>query len=132
VAVWEANHHLGRLSTYFVLSELFGELSDFDQLSKGPVEIGSDVWIGTRSLVLSGARIGDGAVIAAGSIVVDDIPPYAIALGSPAKVVRYRFPEDVRERLAALRWWDWDEGRIHANRFLFERDLTPEMLDRVT
>ncbi len=84
--------------------------------TKGDVVIGSDVWIGIEAMILSGVRIGDGAVIGARSVVAHDVPPYAIAAGNPARVIRMRFPEDIVRRLLALRWWDWDVPTVE--RFL--------------
>lgn len=80
--------------------------------SKGKVTIGNDVWVGTEALILSGVTIGDGAVIGARTVVTRDVPPYAIVSGSPAKVVKYRFPEPVIQRLLAVRWWAWDEAQV--------------------
>ena len=76
---------------------------------KGDITIGNDVWIGINTLVLSGSTIGDGAVIGAGSVVRGRIPAYAIAVGSPCRVVMYRFKPDDVSALLALRWWDWPE-----------------------
>lgn len=70
--------------------------------------IGNEAYIGAGSYVKRGVTIGDGAVIGARSVVTRDIPPYAIAVGSPARVLKYRFPESVIERLLTLRWWDYD------------------------
>jgi Bacterial transferase hexapeptide (six repeats) len=80
--------------------------------SKGDVRIGNDVWIGMGALILSGVTIGDGAVIAARAVVSRDVPPYAIAAGNPARIVRMRFPDDVIRKLLRLRWWDWDIDRV--------------------
>lgn len=82
--------------------------------SKGPVIIGNDVWIGIGAMILSGVRIGDGAVISAGAVVTKDIPPYAIAGGNPAKVIRNRFPPEQVEAFLRIRWWDWPDDRVHA------------------
>jgi acetyltransferase-like isoleucine patch superfamily enzyme len=76
-------------------------------LPEGDIIIGSDVWIGRDVILLSGVCIGDGAVIGAGSVVTRDVLPYSISAGNPARHVRYRFPEPVREALLAIRWWDW-------------------------
>jgi len=75
--------------------------------SRGPVRIGNDVWIGQRVTIRRGVTIGDGAVIAAGSVVVKDVPPFAIMGGVPARVLRYRFPEPLIERIERVRWWDY-------------------------
>ncbi|MGL3820769.1 CatB-related O-acetyltransferase [Sphingopyxis sp. R3-92] len=68
--------------------------------------VGSDVWIGYRAILMQGITIGHGAVIGAGAVVTRDVPPYAIVAGSPARFIRYRFDEPVREALLASRWWD--------------------------
>lgn len=68
--------------------------------------IGHDVWVGAQSVVLAGVKIGHGAVIAANSVVTKDVPPYAIVGGTPAKIIRYRFSDDVIERLLKAEWWD--------------------------
>jgi virginiamycin A acetyltransferase len=99
--------------------------------SKGPITIGNDVWIGTQCVILSGSTIGDGAVIAANSVVTADIPPYAIAAGSTAKVLRYRFSDAIIERLLNLQWWHWSRSKLEQNRALFEGDLTEDKLDSV-
>ncbi|HOY86671.1 MAG TPA: CatB-related O-acetyltransferase [Methylotenera sp.] len=80
------------------------KIPDFDELS--PVVLGNDVWIGANSLLMSGVSVGDGAVIGAGAIVTKDIPPYAIAVGSPARVFRYRFDEKTVSMLLKLQWWN--------------------------
>lgn len=82
------------------------------------LHIGSDVWIGRGSVFKSTnperpLTIGDGAVIAADSVVVKDVPPYAIVGGNPAKIIKYRFPPDIVEALLRIRWWDWPLERIH-------------------
>ncbi|NBB22844.1 antibiotic acetyltransferase [Runella sp. CRIBMP] len=95
----------------------------------GAVTIGNDVWIGANALVLYNVTIGDGAVIAAGSVVTKDVPPYAIVGGVPAKIIKKRFSEEEIKQLLTLRWWDKDinwlrenaeffsEGRAFLNRF---------------
>ena len=83
--------------------------------TKGDVVIGNDVWVGTGARIFSGVRIGDGAVVGAHSIVAKDIPPYAIAVGNPAKVVKFRFPEATIEKLLQVQWWDWPIEKIREN-----------------
>ena len=80
--------------------------------TKGDVIIGNDVWMGIGVTILSGVTIGDGAVIGAGSLVSRDVPPYAVAVGNPCRVVRDRFSAEQREALLALRWWDWPDGLV--------------------
>jgi phosphonate metabolism protein (transferase hexapeptide repeat family) len=74
--------------------------------------VGHDVWIGHGVTVIAGKKIGTGAVIGSGAVVTKDIPPYAIAVGVPARVVKYRFPKDVIEQLQAIAWWDWDRATL--------------------
>jgi chloramphenicol O-acetyltransferase type B len=82
--------------------------------TKGDVVIGNDVWIGADAVILSGVRIGDGAVVGNNSVVVKDVPPYAIVAGNPARFLKMRFDEATVERLLAIRWWEWDDARIQA------------------
>ncbi|MBN2509695.1 MAG: hypothetical protein JXB03_05435 [Spirochaetales bacterium] len=74
--------------------------------------IGHDVWIGHGATVMAGVSIGTGAVIGAGAVVTKDIPPYAVAVGVPAKVLRYRFAEEQVQALLALAWWDWPREKM--------------------
>jgi len=131
VSIQEYNHRIDRISSFFVSCNLFGESMVEDVESRGPVIIGNDVWLAANVTVASGVRIGDGAVIGANSVVLSDIPPYAVAAGSPAKVLRYRFPPEVVSRLLELQWWNWDEARIQRNRALFSSPLSSELLDKV-
>lgn len=84
--------------------------------SNAVVDIGNDVWIGQGVFIKSGVKIGDGAVIAAHSVVVDDVPAYAIAAGVPAKLKKYRFSSEIIQELKALEWWKYNiqavAGRI--------------------
>jgi acetyltransferase-like isoleucine patch superfamily enzyme len=83
--------------------------------SKGDVVIGNDVWIGRKAMLLSGVSIGNGAVIGAGAVVAKDVPAYAIAVGNPARVVRYRFSPDQISALLSIAWWDWPPEKIRAS-----------------
>lgn len=80
--------------------------------TKGDVIIGSDVWIGAGAVILSGVTIGDGAIIGASSVVAKNIPPYAVAVGNPARVVKYRYNEDTVGKLLKIKWWDWPKDQI--------------------
>jgi len=92
-------------------------------VSKGPVVIGNNVWIGDAAIILSGVNISDGAVIGAGSVVTRDIPPFAVAVGNPARVIKKRFSEKIITQLLQVRWWDWSEEKIARNRYFFELNL---------
>ncbi len=88
-----------------------------------PIHIGNDVFVGMNVTILDGVTIGDGAVIGAGAVVVKDVPPYAIAVGSPARVVRYRFSEETIAKLLRTKWWDWPEEKLReVERSFFDVD----------
>ena len=82
-------------------------------------QIGNDVWIGYGARILGGVKIGDGAIVAAGAMVTQDVPDYAIVGGVPAKVIRYRFTEEQIKKLQEIRWWEKDEQWLekHADKF---------------
>lgn len=90
----------------------FVEQDHFDELPA--VELGNDVWIGARAIILDGIRIGDGAIIGAGAVVTRDIAPYQVCAGVPARSVRSRFSEADIAALESLRWWDWSEPQLRS------------------
>ena len=100
----------------FVHENLFDEYLGIEDCS---VRIGNDVWIGSNVLIKGGVIIGDGAIVAMGAIVTKDVPPYSIVGGIPAKVIRYRFTEDQRNRLERIKWWENDIGWIKNHCELF-------------
>jgi hypothetical protein len=105
-------HRTDLVSTYPLRTLLTPDGRNHDATEKGEIAIGSDVWIGTRAMILSGVTIGHGAVVAAGAVVTRDVPPYAIVAGVPARVLRYRFDADTIERLLAIAWWEWPDERV--------------------
>lgn len=111
------NHPTDRLTTFPIREKLGlpGAGTDGFPCSKGDVVIGNDVWIGFGATIVSGVHIGDGAIVAAGSVVVRSVEPYSIVAGSPAALVRKRFGDATITRLQALRWWDWDDDRVAGN-----------------
>jgi len=80
--------------------------------TKGNIEIGSDVWMGYGSTILSGVVVGDGAVIAAGAMVVRDVEPYMVVGGVPAGPIRTRFIKPAIDELLKIKWWEWPEARV--------------------
>lgn len=84
-----------------------------DHISKGGVEIGNDVWIGHGVFIGDGVKIGDGAVVGAHIVVTRDIPPYAIAVGNPARVIKMRFSDEIVTRFLKLKWWDWPDDKVN-------------------
>lgn len=109
----QADHPLDRPSTYPFRSEHFmTDAPPAEPVTRGPVQIGNDVWVGARAIILSGVTIGDGAVVGAGAVVARDIPAYGIAVGNPAATVRMRFPPEMVAELVRLRWWDWPDEKV--------------------
>lgn len=78
--------------------------------------VGNDVWIGRSALIMPGVSIGDGAIIGSRTVVSKDVPPYAVVVGSPMRIIRYRFTEEQIAALLAIKWWDWSDEKIQ--RFL--------------
>ena len=83
--------------------------------NKGDIVIGNDVWIGYEAVIMSGVKIGDGAIIGTRAVVTKDVPPYTIVGGVPAKPIRRRFDDETIKKLLALCWWNWDDEKIKRN-----------------
>ena len=107
----DVEHYIDHISTYpFKVSYL--QLCEYEAFGKGDIIIDDDVWVGYGATILSGVHIGQGAVVAAGAVVTKDIPPYAIAAGVPAKVVKYRFSEELIEELLKVDFGKLEEGMV--------------------
>ena len=104
-------HHTEFVSTFPFNLELRWGGAGYPH-THGDVVIGNDVFIGRNVTILSGVEIGNGAVIGAGSVVSKDVEPYSVAVGSPAKHVRYRFSKADRDKLRDIKWWNWHEDRV--------------------
>ena len=121
IAVGFAEHPIDRLTSstatfshdfqgWRAYSEKIGrmtgmQIANFDD--RPLTKIGNDVWIGQGAFLKAGVTVGDGAIIAAHAAVVKDVPPYSIVGGIPAKIIRYRFPREIIDRILALKWWDY-------------------------
>lgn len=116
------NHPVNHMSTYINKRLLDGLMTNYKTNEK--TIIGNDVWIGKNVIILGGVTIGNGAVIAAGSVVTKDVPHYHIAAGIPAKTIRQRFSDKVIEELMELEWWNKSEKEIEKLKPLFEKDLS--------
>lgn len=117
------SHFTYRASAYF--ADTSDEADFFAWRREQAVIVGHDVWIGHGAIVLPGRVVGTGAVVGAGAVVTKDVPPYAIVVGNPARVVRMRLDADIAERMQRLAWWDWPHDRLAAALAAF-RALTAE------
>jgi acetyltransferase-like isoleucine patch superfamily enzyme len=119
--VCHADHPTETASTFGIQDRIVKTRTIYEYLrTKGPIVVGNDVWVGTRAIVLSGVRIGDGAIVAAGSVVTKDVPPYAIVAGNPARLIRYRFSEETVAAMCRIRWWDWPLEVIEQEKAAFD------------
>lgn len=103
------NHFTYRASAYGLGAD---ELGFFDRRRSFHVTLGHDVWLGHGAIVLPGVTIGTGAAIGAGAVVTKDVPAFAIAVGNPARIIRFRFPAELRAALIRIAWWDWPRERL--------------------
>ena len=87
------------------------------------IEIGHDVWIGDNVIILEKVKIGSGSIIAAGSVVTKSVDPYTIVGGVPAKKIKDRFNDCLKQELLKLEWWNWSDDKIKENKELFFKDL---------
>jgi acetyltransferase-like isoleucine patch superfamily enzyme len=108
------NHRVDWVTTFPLRIKLGlpGAYTDGHPAAKGDIVIGNDVWIGRGAKVMSGVTVGDGAVIAAWSVVTHDVDPYAIVGGVPARPIRARFPPPTVDALLRIAWWNWPDELI--------------------
>lgn len=111
VFVLGGNHHSDRISTY-PFYNLFANLNKKDSYTNGNIIIGSDVWCGNYSCIMSGVTIGHGSILGAMSVVRKDVEPYSIVIGNPAIVIKKRFSDSDVEKLLQIQWWNWDINKI--------------------
>jgi acetyltransferase-like isoleucine patch superfamily enzyme len=91
--------------------------------SKGDIIIGNDVWIGYEAVILSGVKIGDGAIIGARAVVTKDVEPYSIIVGNPGREVKKRFDDKTIKKLLQIKWWDWPIEKIKENSSFLQGDI---------
>jgi acetyltransferase-like isoleucine patch superfamily enzyme len=121
VAIHASNHPINYMTTY-INSNLFnGELKDLKQEKE--VIIGNDVWIGHKAIILGGVTVGNGAIIAAGSVITKDVEPYTIVAGVPAKVISNRFSPSICKEIENLKWWEMSEDELVKIKPLFFKDF---------
>ncbi|PLX35876.1 MAG: acetyltransferase [Hyphomicrobiales bacterium] len=110
-----ANHPMGGVTAFPFRIFDPATIGDYADLPFKDTVVGNDVWIGSGATIMPGVTIGDGAIIAAASVVTRDVAPYVIVGGNPAEVIRKRFDDQTIADLLALRWWDWPIDVIMAH-----------------
>lgn len=113
--ILNADHNVTTISTFPFRNKLGIGEEPLEGVSKGDIIVGDDVWIGYRATILSGVTIGQGAIVAAGAVVSKDVPPYAIVGGCPARILKYRFSDDVVKKMVKLDYNKLDEEEIRNN-----------------
>ena len=126
--LFAGGHEIGVLSTYPFCQKFLGE---GDAVTNGPIVLDDDVWVGDSAMIMSGVHIGQGAVIGAGAIVTHDIPAYAVAVGAPARVVRYRFNEKIIAKLIQVDYTKLDPEKIKENISILNTQVTEENVDEM-
>ncbi len=124
VAIYALNHPMNHLTTYIGQGLWKGELKKHQ--APQSVKIGSDVWLGHGVIVLAGVEIGDGSVIGAGAVVSKNIPPFTVAVGNPARVIKRRFNDEISALLLKLRWWDMRPDELREFEELFHLDYVAD------
>jgi virginiamycin A acetyltransferase len=116
VYVYNTNHPNNRKSTHPFFYNPSLQVVDAEQVTRRSIDIGNDVWVGQNVIILASVtRIGDGAIIGAGTIVTKNIPDFAVVVGNPGEVIKYRFSEQAILKLKQERWWDKDIESLRAN-----------------
>ena len=95
------------------------------------VVIGNDVWIGADVIVMDGVTIGNGAIIASKSVVVRDVPNYAIVGGVPGNIIKYRFSKEIINALEKLEWWNWNHEKLKKSKSFFTQEITLESIQKL-
>jgi acetyltransferase-like isoleucine patch superfamily enzyme len=131
VRVLTRNHPMGFRSTHAIFFNPIFKLCDKHLVEESPLKIGNDVWIGEYAVILAHVtEIGDGAVIGAGAIINKNVPPYAVVVGNPARVVRYRFSKELIDELLASRWWEKDIDELESEIEEFQQPFEKLYLSR--
>ena len=136
VTIGPPDHNFNRLTTHpFLHNKKYNILEEQDLLATSKFDrqckIGHDVWIGCNATILRGVTIGDGAVIGANSLVNKDVPPYAIVGGVPARIIKYRFSNEIIKELLSIKWWNWSVDCIKKNKHIFTGKVNLDNLKRI-
>ena len=122
VALHATNHPISYMTTYINKNLFDGELKSLKQ--ENVIAIGHDVWLGHGVVIVGNVTVGNGAIIAAGSVITKDVEPYAIVAGVPAKEIRKRFSDTIIQEIETLQWWDKSEQELEKIKPLFFKDFS--------
>ncbi|MGL3001280.1 CatB-related O-acetyltransferase [Flavobacterium sp. RSSB_23] len=122
VALHATNHPISSMTTYINTNLFQGELQELKEENK--IAIGNDVWIGHGVIIVGNINIGNGAILAAGSVVTKDVAPYTIVAGVPAKPIGKRFSDSIIQEIETLQWWDLSESELENIKPLFLKNFT--------
>ncbi len=122
VALHATNHPISYMTTYINQNLFQGDLKQLKE--ENTITIGHDVWIGHGVIIVGNVTIGNGAILAAGSVITKDVAPYTIVAGVPAKEVRKRFSETIIQEIETLQWWDKSEQELEKIKPLFFKDFS--------
>ena len=132
VTIGAVSHPSERITSHaFTYREQFGICEKDIMIPQKKTIIGNDVWIGCNSVILSGVKVGDGAIIGAGAVVTKDVEPYSVVAGVPAHVIKYRFERNIIKKLEQMKWWDLSDEVIRQNQHLFAEKLTIDVLNEI-
>ncbi|MBX3164155.1 MAG: CatB-related O-acetyltransferase [Bacteroidetes bacterium] len=137
VVIGYGEHPLSFISTSPVFYEnpnMFGEdvYSPNSFNGKQKVIIENDVWIGANVYIKNGVTVGNGAVIGSGAVVTKSVPPYAVVIGVPAKIFKYRFSEEEIKKLLEIKWWNWDIDKIKKHKNYFTKTKLNDFFNNIS
>jgi len=131
IKAYTSGHNTKYLSTYpFMRHREEFPNHENNIVTKGDIVIGNDVWIGAMCVLLHGVKIGDGAIVGAGSVVSKDVPPYTIVAGNPCKIIRKRYTDEQIDALLKIKWWTWEHSKINDALPLIQSTDVQPFIDR--
>lgn len=128
--ILSGGHYINTFSTFPFKANYFNE-KESESLCKGPIIVGDDTWIGYGAIILSGVKIGQGAIVGAGALVNSNLEPYGIYGGVPAKLIKYRFSKEIRERLLKINFNDIDFKKFEIDKELLYEELDEKILEEI-
>ncbi len=129
----DKNYKIGNISNYpfYLCSPDLFEINETNIINSSKItRIGNDVWIGSGVTINNGVKIGDGVIIAYNSYVTEDIPPYCIVGGNPAKIIKKRYNDEIIEKLVKIQWWNWPDIKIKQNKEYFLNKSINEFVEK--